>query len=305
MASEGWQDHVRAFRRNRLAVIALALLCILTLTALLAPWIAQHDPGRQNLSHQYEGPSWQFWLGTDFEGHDIFSRVVHGARVSLAVGVISQLLGMSIGLVFGMTAGLGGRRADSLLMRLTDISYSFPDILLLILLVSVFGPSVTMITLAIAFVSWTTIARLVRGQVLSLREEQFVSAARALGATDFQIAHRHLLPNIAGPVVVAATFGIPQAMFAEAALSYIGLGLTPPNPSWGLLVVDAKAQFEAQPFLALVSCSVIAVTMLSFTLVGDGLRDALDPRTARRKRPSLDEPAAAAHRPGPTLQKAA
>jgi oligopeptide transport system permease protein len=145
-------------------------------------------------------------------------------------------------------------------------------------------------TLAIAFVSWTTIARLVRGQVLSLREDQFVVAARALGASEFQIARRHLLPNLAGPVIVAATFGVPQAMFAEAALSYIGLGLAPPSPSWGLLVVDAKAQFQAQPFLAFVSCSAIAVTMLSFTLVGDGIRDALDPRISHRKRAAVDEP---------------
>jgi oligopeptide transport system permease protein len=174
-------------------------------------------------------------------------------------------------------------------MRLTDVSYAFPDLLLLILLVSVFGASVWMMTLAIAFVSWTTIARLVRGQVLSLREEQFVAAARALGASDVHIAYRHLLPNLAGPVIVAATFGVPQAIFAEAALSYIGLGQAPPNPSWGQLVVDAKAQFEIQPFLAFVSCSVIALTMLSFTLLGDGLRDALDPRGARRKRPTGEE----------------
>jgi len=286
------------------AVSGLVLLAVFSALALLAPWIDHHDPGRQYLQNQYEGPSAQFWLGTDFEGHDVFSRVVHGARVSLAVGVFSQVVGVSIGLTVGLAAGMSGRRADTLLMRLTDISYSFPDLLLLILLVSVFGPSVMMITLAIGFVSWTTIARLVRGQVLSLREEQFVTAARSLGASDFQIARRHLLPNIAGPVIVAATFGVPQAIFAEAALSYIGLGLPPPAPSWGLLILDAKAQLAAQPFLAFVSCSAIALTMLAFTVVGDGLRDALDPRTARRKHPALDD-TVTAPRAEPALQKAA
>jgi oligopeptide transport system permease protein len=284
-------DAAAAFLRNRMAVAALALLCVFGALALLAPWIDHHDPLKQYPYHAFEGPSAQFWLGTDKFGRDFFSRIVHGARISLAVGVFSQLIGLGIGLAVGLTAGMGGRRADTLLMRLTDISFAFPDLLLLILLVSVFGPSVTMITLAIGLVSWPAIGRLVRGQVLSLREEPFVVAARALGASDPHIALRHLLPNLAGPVIVAATFGVPQAVFAEAALSFIGLGLPIPSPSWGSLVLDAKAALEVQPFLAFASCSAIALTMLAFTLVGDGLRDALDPRTSRPRRPVIEEPA--------------
>ncbi len=290
-----WQDAAAALARNRVALSGLIVLTVLTLAALLAPWIDHHDPAVQHLRppHVSEGPSLTFWLGTDQSGRDEYSRLVHGARISLTVGVASQVIAVAIGLAVGMAAGLGGRRADSLLMRLTDVGYAFPDLLLLILLVSVWGPSVWIITLAIGLVSWTTIARLVRGQVLSLREEPFVTAARAVGASDLRIARSHLLPNIAGPVIVAATFGIPQAIFAEAALSFIGLGVGAPTPTWGNLVVDSKPALEVAPHLALASCSTVALAMMSFMVVGDGLRDALDPRNRMRRRSVPDaEPVA-------------
>ena len=227
-------------------------------------------------------------MGTDQLGRDQFSRLVHGARVSLAIGVLTQALALPLGLAVGLAAGLGGRRADSLLMRLTDVAYSFPDLLMIILLVSVFGSSATMLVLAIGFVSWTTIARLVRGQVLSLREEEFVLAARSLGASNWRIASRHVLPGVMGPVIVTATFGVPAAIFAEAALSFIGLGLPPPTPTWGRLVADSFETMQVAPFLALSACAAIALTMLSFTFIGDGLRDALDPRSRPTSPPPAD-----------------
>jgi oligopeptide transport system permease protein len=305
MASSAWRDAVAVFARNRLAVAGLALLCVFGLMALLAPWIDHHGPNSYHVHTILKGPSRNFWLGTDAKGRDEYSRLVHGARISLAVGVFSQVIGVSIGLAVGITAGLGGRRTDTLLMRLTDIAYSFPALLLLILLVSVFGPSALMILLAIGLVSWTTIARLVRGQVLSLREEQFVVAARALGASDFDIARRHVLPNLAGPVVVATVFGVPEAIFAEAALSFIGLGVRVPTATWGNLIVDSKSALVATAYPALFSCSTVALTMMSFMLVGDGLRDALDPRTARRRRRPVPDEAPVPTRQPRELPKAA
>jgi oligopeptide transport system permease protein len=188
---------------------------------------------------------------------------------------------------------MGGRRADTLLMRLTDVAFAFPDLLLIILLVSIFGSSVTMLVLAIGLASWPTIARLVRAQALSLREQEFVLAARAQGAGTWRLACRHVLPNLLGPVIVTAAFGVPSAIFAEAALAFIGLGLPPPAPSWGRLVTDSFGAMFAAPHLAVTSCLAVAITMLAFTFIGDGLRDALDPRTVipRKARGPIEESA--------------
>jgi oligopeptide transport system permease protein len=194
-----------------------------------------------------------------------------------------------MGVAVGLAAGTGGRWADTLLMRLTDVGYAFPDLLLVILLVSVFGASMLTLTLAIALVSWMTIARLVRAQVLSLRNEEYVVAATALGASRWRIAWRHLLPGAMGPVIVTAAFGVPDAIFAEAALAFIGLGLAPPTASWGRLVTDSFDTMFAAPYLAVSSCLAIAITMLSFTFLGDGLRDALDPRTVSRRTPPAED----------------
>ncbi len=279
-----WGDALRRFLRHRAAVAGLVVIGLFGLMALLAPWVDRHGPTRQQLDATLAEPSARFWLGTDQLGRDQYSRLVHGARISLAVGVFTQALALGLGVAVGMAAGLGGRRADTLLMRLTDIAYAFPDLLMIILLVSVFGSSVTMFVLAIGLVSWPTIARLVRGQVLSLREDEFVLAARSLGASDWRIAWHHLLPNIAGPVIVTATFGIPAAIFAEAALAFIGLGLPPPTSSWGRLVFESFPAISTAPHLALTSCLAIALTMMSFTFIGDGLRDALDPRSQKSRR---------------------
>ena len=280
LAAGGWWDGAaRRLLRNRAALLGMAIVGLIALLALFAPWVDHHSPTDQHLESTLEGPSGQFWLGTDQLGRDQYSRLVHGARVSLTIGVLTQGVAVVLGVAVGLTAGLGGRRTDALLMRLTDVAYSFPDLLLLVLLVSIFGASMSMLVLAIGLVSWTTIARLVRGQVLSLQEEEFVLAARATGASEVRIALRHLLPNVAGPVIVTAAFGVPAAIFAEAALAFIGLGMPPPAPSWGRLVTDSFGAMFVAPHLAITSCLAIALTMLSFTFIGDALRDALDPRS--------------------------
>jgi oligopeptide transport system permease protein len=280
MASDVW----RTLRANRPALAAAGIIALVGCMALLAPVVQHHDPVAIDLDHTLEGPSAAYWLGTDELGRDQWARLVHGARISLTIGVATQLIAVVLGVAVGMLAGLGGGRTDSAMMRLTDLAYAFPDLLMVILLVSWFGQSVSMLVLAIAFVSWTTVARVVRAQVLSLRGEEFVLAARALGASGWRIGLRHLLPNVLGPVIAVATFGVAAAIFAEAALAYVGAGLQAPTASWGRSVTQSFDLLYAAPHLAVTSCLAIALTMMSFMLVGDALRDALDPKTRGRGR---------------------
>lgn len=277
-----WGDALHRFLRNRVAVLGLAVLAVLVAVALAAPLLENHDPNYQYYDHLRESPSGEFWFGNDLLGRDQWSRVIHGARISLSIGILTQVVALAIGLTVGLAAGLGGRGVDNLVMRATDIAYAFPDLLMLILLLSVFGPSFVMIFIAIGLVSWPTLARLVRGQVLSLQERDYVVAARALGATRVRILIAHIMPNSLGPVIVTAVFGIPFAIFAEAALSFIGLGLQPPTASWGRLVTDGYGAIRTAPHLVLFSSLAIAITMMALTFVGDGLRDALDPHSRRR-----------------------
>lgn len=289
--ARGWlAGAARRLGRNRPAVVALVVLVVLGAVALLAPWIDRYDPNEMHFDASFAGPSGRFWLGTDQLGRDQYSRLVHGARISLTVGFASQGIAVVLGVSVGLAAGMGGRWADTILMRLTDIAYAFPDLLLVILLVSAFGASMSVLILAIGLVSWMTIARLVRGQVLSLQHEEYVLAARALGASRWRIAFRHLLPAALGPVIVTAAFGVPAAIFAEAALSYIGLGFS--SASWGRLVADSFALMRSAPYLAVSSCLAVALTMMSFTFLGDGLRDAFDPRLSARS-PALGDRAQA------------
>ena len=274
-----WGDALRRFSRNRTAMLGLIVILILATMAVMAPVIQRHDPTFQNYSSLRESPNGEFWLGTDLLGRDQWSRLVHGARISLSVGVLTEAVALTIGMIVGLTAALGGRGLDNLMMRVTDVAYAFPDLLMLILLLSIFGPSFIMIFFAIGLVSWPTLARLIRGQILSLQQRDFVLAARAMGASRLRIVVTHLLPNTLGPVIVAAVFGIPFAIFAEAALAFIGLGLPPPTPSWGRLVTDGYSAIRSSPHLVLFSTLAIAITMMSFTFIGDGLRDALDPRS--------------------------
>lgn len=278
-----WMDSWRRLRANRLAMAGLAVVLALAVIALFAPLLAPRDPSYQDYSSILATPGKQFLLGTDNLGRDALSRLMYGARVSLAVGVFTQVIILAIGLPIGSVAAFVGGRADNLIMRFVDIVYGFPDLLLIILLRAVFGGSIFMIFLAIGLVAWANIARLVRGQILSLKEQDFIIAANAVGVSGPRIVLRHLLPNAIGPIIVAVTFGIPRAIFVEAALSYIGIGVKPPTPSWGSMIQDGYAVIFAAPHLVVAPALAIAVTMLAFTFLGDGLRDALDPRVLKSR----------------------
>lgn len=273
-----WEDALHRLVQNRPAVFGLVIVVILSLVAIFAPLIAPYSPRDQDYAHVFEGPSVRHWFGTDQLGRDWFSWMVYGARVSLSVGVFAQLLVLALAVPVGAIAGTFGGRTDNLLMRLADLTYAFPDLLLIILLRTWLGGSIFNIFLAIGLVAWVTEARLIRGQILSLKEQEFVLVARAIGVSRVGIMVRHLLPNTLGPIIVAVAFGIPRAIFAEAALSFIGIGVDPGTPSWGTMVNDGRAAIFAYPHLVLFPAGAIALVMLAFTFLGDGLRDALDPR---------------------------
>ena len=278
-----WSRSWARLLQNRLAVAGLMIVGAMVAMAVFAPFIAPQDPAKQNLYETFASPSLHHLAGTDNLGRDWFSRIVYGARISLAVGIAAQLLVLGIGLPVGLIAGSKGRAVDSVLMRFTDLAYAFPDLLLIILLRSVLGGGLFTLVLIIGLVSWMDTARLVRGQVLTLREREFVTAARSLGATDAQIMVRHLLPNLTGPIIVMLALGIPRAVFIEAALSFIGLGVSIGTPSWGSMVQEGYAAILAFPHLVLAPSIAIATLLLAFTFIGDGLRDALDPTIDARK----------------------
>ena len=277
-----WTDVWRRFRRNRLAVAGAVVVAVLVLDAVIAGLLVQvglvQDPLRQHVELSLRGPSPQHLLGTDYLGRDTLSRLMFGARISLTIGILVQGIYVVIGGTIGLIAGYSGGRTDNLLMRFTDIWFAFPDLLFVLVLVSVFGPSLLSIFAAIGIVNWVGLARLVRGQVLSIKEKEFVESARAVGSSSFKIVLRHLVPNALGPVIVTLTFGIPAAIFLEAALSYIGVGIQPPTPSWGVMIQDGYQAIYASPWQVAFPGIAIAITMLAFTFIGDGLRDALDPR---------------------------
>lgn len=276
-----WSDALRRLLANRLAVFGLAVIALMSFIAVFAGLLAPHDPTFQDYGAVFEAPGQNHPLGTDNLGRDTFSRLLFGARTSLTVGIFAQVILVSIGLPLGAVAGFFGGKVDNSLMRFVDIIYAFPDLLLIILLRSIFGGSIFMIFVAIGLVEWTGLARLTRGQVLNLKGQDYVLAARAMGARWHEMLARHLVPNGISPIIVAMVFGIPRAIFAEAALSYIGIGVQPPTPSWGTMVQEGYQAILAFPHLILSPALAIGVTTLAFTFLGDGLRDALDPRGYR------------------------
>ncbi|MCH7999664.1 MAG: ABC transporter permease [Chloroflexi bacterium] len=285
-----WSDAFRRLIRNRLAMgalVILVLLGILAVTGNTIGWVQRYDPAFDyDRSALKEGPSLDHFFGTDNLGRDNWSRVLQGLLISLQVGLGVQGIVVVIGLLVGGTAALSGRLGDNILMRFTDLAYAFPDLLFIILIRAVLfgrdwpiiGNERLLVIFAISFVSWTTVARLVRGQMLSLAERDYVIAARAMGATQRRIVFQHMLPNTLGPVIVAITFGIPIAIFAEAVLAFIGFGLSPPTASLGTLVESGYRFIIETEWMLIPPAVVIALLMLCFTFVGDGLRDALDPR---------------------------
>jgi oligopeptide transport system permease protein len=284
-----WQDAWIRFRRNRLAVAGLALVVFLIIVALVSPLLVKAglliDPFAQRVVDIEVGPGVRDHLmGTDLLGRDTFSRLLIGSEVSLTVGLLVQGIIFPIGLTVGLVAGYFGGRIDNLLMRFTDIWYAFPDLLFVLVVVSVWrlnGPwYVQLIPIfgAIALVNWVGLARLVRGQVLSIKEKEYVEAARSSGSSPFKLIVKHLLPNSLGPIIVTLTFGIPNAIFLEAVLSFLGVGIRPPMPTWGQMVYDGYEAIYANPTGVVFPAFAIGFTLLAFTFIGDGLRDALDPR---------------------------
>ena len=277
-----WSDAWRRLKKNKLAVVGLFIVVAFIVLAAFAPLFAPYSQSEVvDVRLAREGPSWLWPFGLDQNGRDVWSRVLYGARVSLLVGVVSQIIVLAIGVPVGAIAGFFAGTVDNLLMRFVDVFYAVPQLLLVMIFLSLFGPGLLNIFLGIGLVSWVTIARLVRGQFLSLREAEYVNAARISGAGSRYIMFRHLLPNSLTPIIVAITFGIPTAIFTEAALSFVGVGINPPQASWGQMVGVGTdtGLVQASPHILLFPVAAIGFTMLGFTFLGDGLRDALDVRS--------------------------
>lgn len=275
-----WDLAVRAFSKNRTAVAGLVVIVLLYLVALLTPLLAPYDPTFQGdlLAERYVGPSAAHPLGTDQFARDVLSRLLYGARISLLIGFVSVGISVTIGTLLGAVAGFVGGIVDGIVMRFVDMVISFPQLVLLVTIIALFEPSIFLIVAVLGLTLWPSTARIVRGEVLSLREREFVQAARALGYSRRRIVLRHLIPNALAPVIVAATLGIGQTIVLEAGLSFLGLGVQPPTPSWGTMVADGRNVLLDAWWLSTFPGLAIVFTVLSFNLVGDGLRDALDPR---------------------------
>lgn len=273
-----WQDAWRRLRKNRLAVLGLGVLCFLIVSALLTPWIAPYAYDAQNLDLGATAPSAAHWLGTDIFGRDLLTQILYGARVSLAVGFIATSVALLIGVTWGAIAGYAGGRTDAVMMRVVDILYALPFMIFIVLLMVVFGRNLMLLFLAIGAVEWLTMARIMRAQVQSLRRQEFVEAAVSLGLPPGAIIRRHLLPNALGPIIVYTTLTIPSVMLLEAFLSFLGLGVQPPQTSWGLLIAYGAETMEEYPWLLIYPGLALALTLFSLNFLGDGLRDALDVR---------------------------
>ena len=288
-----WRDAFSRLRKNRLAMVGLVMVLLLFIIAIIGPFIAPYPYTQQDLAAVVKNSgrplpplSPGHILGTDQIGRDLLSRLLDGARISMTVAIVVQMVILVIGVPLGAIAGWFGGRTDNILMRFTDVMYAFPDLLFIILLSVAFRDTafgramdgLLLVFVAIGLISWVTVGRLVRGQILALKETEFVEAAQAIGVKDRNIVIRHLLPNGVGPIIVAVTLGIPAAILAEATLAYIGIGVQAPRASWGSLVADGQKVLRSDPHLVAFPAICIAIALVSFTFLGDGLRDALDPK---------------------------
>jgi peptide/nickel transport system permease protein len=273
----------RRLGSDRRAWFGGGTIVLLALMAVAAPLVAGHDPFGIDLINSLQPPSPQHWFGTDIQGRDVWARLVYGARVSLSVGIISQGIALSLGVILGLVAGYYGKWVDEIVMRLADVTLAFPTLLLLIALVAALQPSLPVVFATIGLVGWAGMARLVRGQVLVVRELEFVQAEQALGAGDIRILILHILPSVVAPVVIAATLGVAGAIMAESSLSFLGLGVQPPTPSWGAMIADGRDLYQLRhaPWTSVFPGLAIGAAVLGFNLLGDALRDALDPRAVR------------------------
>ena len=273
-----WEDAWRRLLANKAAVGGGVILCVLIILAILAPWIAPHSYSYQNLDLGAQPPSSTFFLGTDTLGRDLFSRILFGARVSLMVGFVATGVALVIGVSWGIIAGYFGGRVDSIMMRIVDVLYGLPFIIFIILLMVIFGRNIWLLFGAIGAVEWLTMARIVRGQVLTIKNQEYVLAAQAMGVSNFQMFRKHIFPNILGPIAVYATLTIPQVMLLEAFLSFLGLGIQPPMSSWGTLIRYGVESMEEYSWLLIYPGLTFTITLFALNFFGDGLRDALDPK---------------------------
>ena len=276
-----WQDAWVRLRRNRLALFGLTVLVLFAVIAAFTPWIAPYDYAQQNLELGATPPSEAHWLGTDIFGRDLLTQIMYGGRVSLAVGFLATGVALLIGVTWGAVAGYAGGRVDNVMMRLVDIFYALPFMIFIVLLMVVFGRNMLLLFLAIGAVEWLTMARIMRSQVQALRQREFVEAAVSLGLSPSVIIRRHLIPNALGPIIVYTTLTIPSVMLLEAFLSFLGLGVQPPQTSWGLLISFGAETMEEYPWLLMYPGLILTLTLFSLNFLGDGLRDALDVRGAK------------------------
>jgi peptide/nickel transport system permease protein len=279
----GFRDGLfwRRFRRHRLAVISVAVVMATVACCLAAPWVAPFAFDQIDLASIRETPNATHWLGTDDLGRDLLTRILYGGRVSILIGLLAALIGTGFGSLVGSVAGYYGGRTDGALMRFTDVVYSIPTLPLLIVLASYTQARASSMAVTIGALSWMATARVVRGEVLRIRAMEYVEAARGLGATNARIIVRHILPNVVGPVVVGGTLAVGNAIILESSLSFLGLGVQPPTPSWGNMLMDAQATMATQPWLSIFPGLAILVVVLAVNFLGDGLQDALDPRAER------------------------
>lgn len=276
-----WRDAWHRLRRNRLALISLFLFVGIVLFCVVGPFLSPWDSEQQDLLRGAQGPSAAHWFGTDTLGRDLMVRTMEGGRISLLVGLVATVVALMIGILYGATAGYVGGRTDAVMMRIVDILYALPFTIFVILLMVAFGRSLWLMFVAIGCVEWLTMARIVRSGVMALRKQEFIEAAVSLGYSHPRIILKHLIPNVLGPVIVVATLTVPAVMLLEAFLSFLGLGVQPPNASWGVLINEGQQNMEVFPWLLVFPAFFFALTLFCLNFLGDGIRDALDPKSAR------------------------
>jgi len=275
-----WQDARRRLFHNKAAVVSMAILAVVGLMAIFAPWLSPHPIDEVYWERIQVGPDFAnaHWFGTDTNGRDLFVRTLYGARVSLMVGILATAVSLLIGVIYGATAGYLGGRVDNVMMRFVDIMYSLPFMFFVILLMVIFGRQIFLIFVAIGAVEWLTMARIVRGQTLSIKHKEFIEAAHAGGVSNARIILRHVIPNVMGPVIVYVTLTVPQVIMTESFISFLGLGVQEPLTSWGVLISEGAKLMETAPWMLVFPALFLAVTLFAFNFIGDGLRDALDPK---------------------------
>jgi peptide/nickel transport system permease protein len=276
--SSYYEDAIKRLKKNKFAMVSFVILVLLILMAIFAPWIAPYDPAEQDVYNIMQGPTREHLLGTDEYGRDILSRIIFGARVSLSVGIIAETIAMVVGVVMGSLAGYYGGKVDTVISRLIEIFASFPHILFALTIMFILGPGIINLFIAIGFVGWTSVARVIRGQIMQLKEKEYVEASIASGGSGFRIIFKHLIPNCISTIIVIATLNIPADIMYEASLSFLGLGVQPPTASWGAMINAARVFMRSAPLYSIFPGVAIMITVLSFNMLGDGLRDALDPK---------------------------